>query len=103
MKKIELNQEFTVDFTPGKRVNERPICRINGKVAFLNSSDNTHVELLSSWIVRVDVIKDKFLIVTPLVIWRTADQNKTKMEEGLKSLITHSKERRRKPKFKAAL
>lgn len=102
---IKVNDEFTVEFVKNNKPGGKPVCHVNGKVCFISSKDRERVNIESLWIVRVDKIEDKFLIVTPLVIYKTPGQNAELKMMALSKLpfVKQKTERKRKPKFKAAV
>jgi hypothetical protein len=86
MKKvISVGDEFTVDFVKNQK-GGKPICRIEGIVCFIDSSERSFVAPCSSWVVCVKEIRDNFLIVTPLMKVRTAKENEQELQEKLEAL-----------------
>jgi len=88
MKKTEIviNDEFTVDFIKNDR-GGKPVCRIDGKVAFIDNSVRSFVAPCSTWMVRVLTVSEKHLTVEPLVKVRTPKEN----EDLLKAKVAELK------------
>jgi len=91
-KVIVPGDEFTVDFIKNEK-GGRPICRVEGIVSFLNDNHRSFIAPGSSWIVRVDLVKDKTLVVTPLVKVATPKENAITLKEKIESLKPEKKER----------
>lgn len=71
---IKVNDEFAVEFIKNKN-GGKPVCRINGIVGVINNNVKSFVVPLSTWIVKVDQIHEKFVVVTPLVKTKSAKEN----------------------------
>lgn len=110
-KKVKIGQEFTVKFVKNEKDSKKaPVCRIGKKICFIDKINKEHIEVGSSWIVRVEKVSDRFLIVKPLVIWKTKEQIKELEEanykrkvlklknEGIKG-TSNSNQRRRRVRF----
>lgn len=85
MTDIKVNDEITVEFIKNKR-GGKPICRIDGIVGFINNKERSFVAPCSTWIVRIDEVKDHCMIVTPLIKTKTAKENIDEFSKRLDSL-----------------
>lgn len=81
-KPLAIDDEFTVDFIKNEK-GGKPICRVEGKVAFIDNSVKSFVAPCSTWIVRVLKITENFLTVEPLVKIRTPKENQVIFERGI--------------------
>ena len=97
-KQIEVGDEHTVDFM--KNANGgRPVCRIEGIVAFINKDVKSFVVPCTTWMVKVVSIYEKHLIVEPLVKVRSSKENDVIMTEKLNGIRTNTNSSKRvKPK-----
>jgi sialic acid synthase SpsE len=93
-KQILISDEFTVDFLPNRN-SGRPVCRIEGIVCFLDSKDSTFVSPMSTWIVSVSKIADKFMTVVPLIEMHTRKDNEILLAAKIEALKPVKKERKR--------
>lgn len=86
-KTIQPKEELTIQFFENrKNPKSRPVGRYEGKVAFISKKSGDFIKPGSSWICRVEEVRDKYLIVMPLVIWKTAEQNKLETIKKLSEL-----------------
>ena len=81
---VKLNDELNVQFLKNSG-NGRPVCRINGKVGFIDQKYKGFIAPGSSWMVSVIDIKSRFVTVWPIIETHTAKENH---EEFLKKLVT---------------
>lgn len=90
--KISIGDEFEVEFIRNIK-GGKPVCRIEGVVAFIDSEDKEFVAPRSQWLVSVKEIRPYHLVVTPLVKTRTAKETMDDAEAKLRSFIKERKER----------
>lgn len=91
-KEINVGDVETVDFIKNEK-GGKPICRINGRVAFIDNSVKSFVAPCSSWVVEVSVCNDRVLCVIPLFKARTAKENQMLFDEKVKALKAPTKKR----------
>lgn len=99
-KEINVGDEFTVQMIPSKKAG-KPIARIEGMVSIVNNNDDSKVVEGASYVVRVDEVKESCLIITPLIIFKTKEQNEEIMADKLKSISKQKRPRIKKPKNRA--
>lgn len=99
---VTIGEEVSVEFI-NNRYGNKPCTSINGMMAFINKEDKEFIEEESMWMVRVDAIKERFLIITPLYMQQTPEQVRKQKSEMLANLpfVRKEQSRKRKPKFKA--
>lgn len=85
-KQINIGDEFQVEFI-SNRISGKPICRIKGFVAFIDSSDRTIVTPESIWCVQVTKVFQRFLTIKPLYQVKTANENRVEKAEMLKVFV----------------
>lgn len=102
MKKVNLGDEYTVEFI-ANRNNGKPVALINRMISFISKTDKEDIKVGESWIVRVDEIKEKCLIITPLTIVKTSEQMESIKSDMISKLPFQKakNQRNRKPKFKS--
>jgi len=88
---LNVGDEFTVDFVPNRN-GGKPVCRIEGVVAFIDKKCRGFVAPESSWIVRIVSIFDRFITVEPLVLVRTPYDNKILMDAKLMAVVANQHE-----------
>jgi len=91
-KEINLSDEFTVDFLKNNN-GGKPICRIEGIVAFIDKNCPSFVVPCSTWMVRVISVHEKFLTIEPLIKVRTPKENEQILQSKIQALKTVKKER----------
>lgn len=89
---IKINDEFTVDFLKNNN-GGKPVCRIDGIVAFIDKNATSFVVPCSTWIVRVISIHEKFLTVEPLIKVRTPKENQQILKNKINALKPAKKEK----------
>jgi hypothetical protein len=82
---IVVGDEVAVEFMKNKR-GGKPICRIDGIVGFINNKERSFVAPCSTWMVRIDEIKEMCLVVTPLYKTKSAKENLDELAAKLNSL-----------------
>lgn len=95
----EIGSEHTIQLVKSIK-GKKPVGRIFGKIALING--NEKVVAGASYIVRIDEEKDRFFIVTPLVVFKTKEQNDQELLDKIK-LLKPEKNRVRKPKNRTPL
>lgn len=103
-----MKKEFTPEVVVGDELNveflrnsgKRPVCRINGKVGFIDRTYTGFIAPGSSWMVKVLEIKPNFVQVLPLIETHKAKENhqayfqkleKLKSEKGMALSATDRK------------
>jgi hypothetical protein len=80
---------FTVEFIQNKEPKRKPICRVNGKIGFINKTYRSqYVAPGSVWLVELNTITEKFVIVDPIECIETTEEHQDLMERKLKTLKT---------------
>lgn len=80
---------FTVEFIQNKEPKRKPICRVNGKIGFINKVyRKEYIEPGSVWLVELNTITEKFVIVDPIELIETAEQQSYHIERKMKALKT---------------
>jgi len=83
--KIVVGDEIAVEFIKNQR-GGKPICRVDGIVGFINNKERSFVAPCSTWMVRIDEIKEMCLVVTPLYKTKSAKENLAELSAKLDSL-----------------
>lgn len=94
-KEIKVGDIETVDFIKNEK-GGKPVCRINGRVAFIDNKVKSFVAPCSTWVVEVSVVNEKVLCVVPLFKERTAKQNQVIFKEKLQELKQMPKQHKKK-------
>lgn len=94
-KEITTGEEFTVEFIKNSS-SGRPVCRIEGKIAFIDQSIKTKfIAPGSVWMVRVLSVHDRFLTVEPVLEIRTVREQAEYKSKLLLELSLKSAEKRK--------
>jgi len=94
-KEIKVGDIETVDFIKNEK-GGKPICRINGRVAFIDNNVKSFVAPCSTWVVEVSIVNEKVLCVVPLFKERSAKENQVIIDAKLQELRPAPKERKKK-------
>lgn len=82
----KVGDEVTVEFILNKKRGNQLVARVDGKVAFISKDNDEHIEPGSSWICRIEIIRDHSMVLKPLVIWKTPEQNNALAQQKLQEL-----------------
>lgn len=96
-KEIEINDEFTVDFIKNEK-GGKSVCRIDGKVAFIDRCVRSFVAPCSTWMVRILTVGEKHCTVEPLIKVRSPKENEELLQAAVEKLKVVPKERKQKIK-----
>lgn len=70
---VKIDDELNVEFL--RNSGKRPVCRINGKIGFIDRTHTGFVAPGSSWMVRVILIKPTYIQVLPIIETHKAKEN----------------------------
>lgn len=82
--KVVVGDELNVEFL--RNSGKRPVCRINGKIGFIDTAYTGFIAPGSSWMVRVTSIKERHLEVLPIVETHKAKENHEKLKQSISGL-----------------
>ena len=84
-KEIEIGEAYSVDFFKNKR-GGKPICRIEGMVGFISDDEKEFCAPGSSWIVEVQEIQEKCVVVTLMLKIRSPYENEKLLSQKTQEL-----------------
>lgn len=95
-----LGDIFSVEFSENqKRPKGKPVCRVNGKIAFIsNAYRGAFVNPMSVWLVEVLDIKQNIVIVEPIEELETAYKHQQDVNKMIKQLATQHAPKHKKVK-----
>lgn len=80
-KQIKFGDEFKVEFIANKDKSKKPIAKIEGITCFVHYASTDWLEPESIWMVKVVDIKERCLIIDPLVeVMEASENRKNKMQ-----------------------
>lgn len=82
---INVNDEVSVEFLKNSG-SGRPVCRVNGKIGFIDKAYKGFIPPGSSWMVKVIEIKPQFVTVVPILETHTAKENHEAFKSKLESM-----------------
>lgn len=76
-KKITVGQTFEVEMLRNEKEPIRPICKIFGRICFIHKKDANYPAEGETWEILVSVVKDNYLVISP--VRRVLDAERTEM------------------------
>ena len=81
---VTVGDELNVEFL--KNSGRRPVCRINGKVGFIDNSYKGFIAPGSSWMVKITTISERHLQVIPIIQTHKAKENVEVLKATIKGI-----------------
>lgn len=74
-KQVKKGSIYTVEFQPNEKEPNRPVGRIFSWICFIHKSDMNYPQAGEVWRVEVFIVKTNYLVIKPISLVYTKEQN----------------------------